>query len=163
MTRWFEEHTVRSLGRFRVVEPTVVVEVAFDVIQRSARHQSGFALRFPRIVRLRADKPAAEIDTLATVERLHTDLQSGAEYLITAEVRRPACADVPAERQGGGALMDHRRSVEPAAILRGMFTEFTPLVQLALTIATDSMIVEGKLTTRRPRLTTCSTTPTTTT
>ena len=89
MTRWFEEHTVRNMGRFRVVEPTVVVEIAFDVIQRSRRHQSGFALRFPRIVRIRTDKTAAEIDTLETVERLYTDLQFGAEYLITAEARRP--------------------------------------------------------------------------
>jgi len=64
MTRWFEGHTVRQLGRFRLVEPTVVVEIAFDLIQRSTRHQSGFALRFPRIVRLRPDKTAAEIDTV---------------------------------------------------------------------------------------------------
>jgi DNA ligase 1 len=89
MTRWFEAHTIRQLGRFRVVEPTVVVEVAFDVIQRSNRHQSGFALRFPRIVRLRFDKSPAEIDTLQTVERLHGELQTGAEYLVTAQARRP--------------------------------------------------------------------------
>ena len=89
MTRWFEAHTIRRFGRYREVEPTVVVEVAFDVIQRSTRHQSGFALRFPRIVRLRLDKTAAEIDTLQTVERLHRELQSGAEYLVTAEARRP--------------------------------------------------------------------------
>ncbi len=88
MTRWFEAHTVRQLGRFRLVEPTVVVEVAFDVIQRSTRHQSGFALRFPRIVRLRLDKTADEIDTLQTVERLHGELQTGAEYLVTAEARK---------------------------------------------------------------------------
>jgi DNA ligase-1 len=48
-----------------------VIEVAFDAIMRSARHRSGFALRFPRIVRLRPDKPAAEIDTLARVEELY--------------------------------------------------------------------------------------------
>jgi DNA ligase-1 len=89
MTAWFEAHTMRRLGRYRAVEPTVVVEVAFDVIQRSTRHHSGFALRFPRIVRLRPDKTAAEIDTLQTVERLHRELQSGAEYLVTAEARRP--------------------------------------------------------------------------
>jgi DNA ligase-1 len=88
MTRWFEAHTVRQLGRFRLVEPTVVVEVAFDVLQRSTRHQSGFALRFPRIVRLRLDKSVDEIDTLQTVERLHGELQTGAEYLVTAEARR---------------------------------------------------------------------------
>jgi DNA ligase-1 len=89
MTRWFEAHTIRQLGRYRLVEPAVVVEVAFDVIQRSRRHQSGFALRFPRIVRIRTDKSAGEIDTLATVERLHTELQTGAEYLVTAEARKP--------------------------------------------------------------------------
>ncbi len=89
MTRWFEAHTIRRFGRFRQVEPTVVVEVAFDVIMRSARHQSGFALRFPRIVRIRTDKTSAEIDTLQTVERLYRDLQYGAEYLITAGSRRP--------------------------------------------------------------------------
>ena len=88
MTRWFEAHTIRQLGRFRLVEPTVVVEVAFDVIQRSTRHQSGFALRFPRIVRLRLDKSSDEIDTLRTVERLHGELQTGAEYLVTAEARK---------------------------------------------------------------------------
>ena len=89
MTAWFEAHTLRQLGRYRLVEPTVVVEVAFDVIQRSTRHQSGFALRFPRIARLRFDKTAAEIDTLQTVERLYAELQSGAEYLVTAGARRP--------------------------------------------------------------------------
>ena len=87
MTRWFEAHTVRRYGRYRQVEPTVVVEVAFDVIQRSNRHESGFALRFPRIVGLRMDKSPSQIDTLATVERLHRELQHGAEYLVTAEAR----------------------------------------------------------------------------
>ena len=51
MTRWFEAHTISTHGRYRVVEPAVVVEVAFDVIMRSTRHASGFALRFPRIAR----------------------------------------------------------------------------------------------------------------
>ena len=88
MTRWFEAHTVRRAGRFRQVDPVVVVEVAFDVIQRSNRHQSGFALRFPRIVRLRIDKSPTEIDTLATVDRLHRELQYGAEYLVTAEAKQ---------------------------------------------------------------------------
>ena len=69
MTRWFEAHTIRQFGRYRVVEPTVVVEVAFDVIMRSNRHKSGFALRFPRIAHLRLDKSPDEIDTLATVTR----------------------------------------------------------------------------------------------
>ena len=88
MTAWFEAHTIRTYGRYRLVEPTVVVEVAFDVIMRSTRHTSGFALRFPRIARLRPDKPVAEIDTLATVTRLYEDLQHGAEHLVTAGARR---------------------------------------------------------------------------
>ena len=88
MTRWFEEHTIAQFGRYRQVEPTVIVEVAFDVIMRSNRHRSGFALRFPRIVRLRTDKAASEIDTLETVERLYAGLQQGAEHLVTAGARR---------------------------------------------------------------------------
>ena len=82
MTRWFEEHAIRRFGRYLQVEPTVVVEVAFDVIMRSKRHQSGFALRFPRIVRLRPNKPASEIDTLANVERLYSELGQGARFLV---------------------------------------------------------------------------------
>jgi len=90
MTRWFEEHTVSQHGRYRVVEPTVVVEVAFDVILRSNRHRSGFALRFPRIARLRLDKDAREADTLDTVTQLFEGLQSGAEHLVTAGARKAA-------------------------------------------------------------------------
>jgi len=88
LTRWFEAHTVSRHGRYRVVEPAVVVEVAFDVIMRSARHASGFALRFPRIARVRDDKPVSEIDTLATVGRLWRELQAGAEHLVTQEAAR---------------------------------------------------------------------------
>ena len=66
-----------------MVEPAIVVEVAFDVIMRSSRHRSGFALRFPRIARVRDDKTAAEVDTLATVKRLWRELQHGAEHLVT--------------------------------------------------------------------------------
>lgn len=87
MTRWFEAHTIRTHGRYRVVEPRVVVEVAFDVIMRSGRHRSGYALRFPRIARLRPDKPASEIDTLATVASLYEGLQHGPEHLVTAGAR----------------------------------------------------------------------------
>jgi DNA ligase-1 len=88
MTAWFEEHTVSHHGRYRVVEPTVVVEVAFDVILRSNRHKSGFALRFPRIARLRLDKDPREADTLETVTRLYEGLQAGAEHLVTAGARK---------------------------------------------------------------------------
>jgi DNA ligase 1 len=93
MTAWFEAHTLSRVGRFRVVEPSVVVEVAFDVIMRSGRHQSGFTLRFPRIVRLRPDKAAGEADTLATVERLWSELQVGAEHLVTMSAARSVPSD----------------------------------------------------------------------
>jgi DNA ligase-1 len=88
MTGWFEAHTIARFGRYRQVEPTIVVEVAFDVIVRSTRHQSGFSLRFPRIASLRPDKPADEIDTLHTVRALYEDLQQGAEHLVTAGARK---------------------------------------------------------------------------
>jgi DNA ligase 1 len=71
MTRFFLEHTLADHGHVRLVEPNTVIEVAFDAIQRSNRHKSGFALRFPRIVRLREDKPVADIDTLSRVRELH--------------------------------------------------------------------------------------------
>jgi DNA ligase-1 len=70
LTAWFEAHTIKDFGRARLVEPLIVLEVAFDVVQPSARHKSGYALRFPRIVRIRDDKPVSEIDTLESVRRL---------------------------------------------------------------------------------------------
>jgi DNA ligase 1 len=88
MTAWFEAHTIQRFGRYRQVEPTVVVEVAFDVIVRSKRHQSGYSLRFPRIANLRPDKPLDEIDTLETVQALYEGLQQGAEQLVTAGARK---------------------------------------------------------------------------
>jgi len=84
MTSWFQEHTIREYGRYRLVEPSVVVEVAFDVIMRSNRHGSGFAMRFPRIVRLRDDKGPDEIDRLSTVEAIHERLQGRVEYRVAA-------------------------------------------------------------------------------
>ncbi len=72
MTEWFRAHTVREFahGRLRIVEPRIVIEVTFDRVQPSNRHKSGYALRFPRIVRLRPDKTVDEIDTLETVRKL---------------------------------------------------------------------------------------------
>jgi DNA ligase-1 len=64
-------------GRVRIVEPSIVIEVTFDRVQRSNSHKSGFALRFPRILRLRPDKSAREIDTLETVRRLVEGLEDG--------------------------------------------------------------------------------------
>ncbi len=71
MTRRFLSITVDDRGWARVVRPEVVLEVAFDSIQHSNRHASGYALRFPRIVRIRDDKPVEEIDTLERVAELY--------------------------------------------------------------------------------------------
>jgi len=71
MTAHFLETTLADYGRSRAVEAETIVEVAFDSIQRSARHKSGYALRFPRFVRLRPDKSVRDIDTLATVSGLY--------------------------------------------------------------------------------------------
>ncbi len=70
MTRRLKEITVRDYGYRRDVKPEVVVEVAFDSIQRSDRHDGGFALRFPRIKRIRTDKSLDDIDTMEKVERI---------------------------------------------------------------------------------------------
>ena len=72
LTDWFKNHTLQEFGhgRVRIVEPAVVIEVTFDRVQPSRRHKSGYALRFPRILRLRPDKLTEEIDTLETVRRL---------------------------------------------------------------------------------------------
>jgi DNA ligase-1 len=80
MTAYFLEHTIKDHGFRRTVEPVVVLEVAFNNIQRSTRHASGYALRFPRIVRLRPDKDAGEIDTVERVRSLfEKQSNSGAE------------------------------------------------------------------------------------
>ena len=86
MTQWFEEHRLPpaeagaayerlDLKRGEtVVEPNIVVEIAFDIIQKSKLHASGFALRFPRIVRLRLDKPPVEADTLERVGEIYAEM-----------------------------------------------------------------------------------------
>ena len=69
-TEYFLQHTLEERGRYRLVQPEIVLEVAFDSIQESQRHASGYALRFPRILRIRQDKPVNEIDTLAYCRKL---------------------------------------------------------------------------------------------
>jgi DNA ligase-1 len=71
MSAWMMEHTLEDQGYFRTVEPLMVLEVAFNNIMRSGRHASGFALRFPRILRIRTDKPVSEIDTVERVEEIY--------------------------------------------------------------------------------------------
>jgi len=77
MTKWFLEHTVEDQGFRREVEPKIVLEVAFNNVMRSDRHNSGYALRFPRIVRLRHDKPPEEIDTLERVREIYESQARG--------------------------------------------------------------------------------------
>ncbi|HLJ28633.1 MAG TPA: ATP-dependent DNA ligase [Candidatus Angelobacter sp.] len=71
MTQWFLQHTIEDQGFRRVVEPQIVLEVAFNNVTKSDRHASGFAMRFPRIVRIRTDKRADDIDTLETVREIY--------------------------------------------------------------------------------------------
>jgi ATP-dependent DNA ligase len=72
LDRWIRGHTVQRFGPVREVEKGLVLEVAFDSIHRSTRHKSGLAMRFPRISRIRIDKPANEADQLATLTAMVT-------------------------------------------------------------------------------------------
>jgi DNA ligase-1 len=76
-TRFFFEHTIEDRGWFRKVDPIVVLEIAFNAIMKSERHPSGFALRFPRIVRIRTDKTPADANTLADAQELFERQQRG--------------------------------------------------------------------------------------
>jgi DNA ligase-1 len=70
--RWVRSHTIQRFGPVREVEKSLVLEVAFDSIHHSGRHKSGFAMRFPRISRIRTDKPAGEADRIATLTAMVT-------------------------------------------------------------------------------------------
>jgi len=91
-TDYFLKHTVEDQGFRRIVEPKVVLEVAFNNMQRSNRHESGFALRFPRILRIRSDKRPEQIDTLERVRELY------ARQITLPRAARGAMAD----KQGAG-------------------------------------------------------------
>jgi len=82
LDRWIRNHTTETFGPVRAVEPGLVFEVAFDAVQTSTRHKSGVAMRFPRIHRIRWDKPAAEAETLETVKRLIGGADIGASVSI---------------------------------------------------------------------------------
>jgi DNA ligase-1 len=71
MTEYFLAHTTNDRGFVRDVEPKLVLEVAFNAIMKSDRHNSGYALRFPRILRIRKDKLAEDIDTIEIVEQIY--------------------------------------------------------------------------------------------
>jgi len=93
LTQFFLEHTVEDYGSVRSVEPLVVLEVAFNNVMRSDRHDSGFALRFPRILRIRDDKPVSEIDALERVAEIYQSQPDKpveiAEYPGDAAVETP--------------------------------------------------------------------------
>jgi DNA ligase-1 len=72
LDRWIRGHTIERFGPVREVEKSLVLEVAFDSIHASTRHKSGLAMRFPRISRIRSDKPAGEADRIATLNSLVT-------------------------------------------------------------------------------------------
>ena len=76
LTEYFKANTIANYGRFQLVKPELVIEVAFEAIQESPRHKSGFALRFPRIVRLRSDKTPADVNTLEDVRRMYAQYRS---------------------------------------------------------------------------------------
>jgi len=71
MTKWFLAHTIEDQGFRLIVEPSIVLEVAFNNMMRSDRHESGYALRFPRIVRIRTDKPPEEADTIQRAQEIY--------------------------------------------------------------------------------------------
>ena len=69
LDKFVRDNTTDRFGPVRAVRPLLVLEIAFDAVQRSTRHKSGVAMRFPRVKRIRWDKPAAEADRLETLER----------------------------------------------------------------------------------------------
>jgi DNA ligase 1 len=71
MTKWFLKHTIEDQGFRLLVEPKIVLEVAFNNMMRSDRHESGYALRFPRIVRIRTDKPPEEADSIEKAREIY--------------------------------------------------------------------------------------------
>ena len=108
MTERFMAITLEDRGWARIVRPEVVLEVAFDSIQLSKRHASGYALRFPRIVRIRDDKPVEEIDTLEHVEELYERYFGGTRDSLSdvASAVIPSPASVPPAPKGAGTPAD---------------------------------------------------------
>ncbi len=87
MTDLLQNITISEHGPYRRVQPVIVLEIAFDLVQPSARHASGFALRFPRIARWRHDKPVAEIDTLNRVRELAAARTGDREQMVDRAAR----------------------------------------------------------------------------
>jgi DNA ligase-1 len=77
LTQWFLEHTLETRNGRLIVEPKIVLEVAFNNVMQGERHDSGYSLRFPRIVRIRTDKPVEEIDTVDRVAEIFRTQHKG--------------------------------------------------------------------------------------
>ncbi len=86
---WVNRHTVEKFGPVRTVTPELVFEIGFEGIQRSTRHRSGVAVRFPRILRWRTDKPKAQAETIERLRSLIT-LAEGTPTAVTPRVRTPS-------------------------------------------------------------------------
>jgi len=102
MTKRFLEITIEDQRYGRLVKPEVVLEVAFDSIQHSTRHKSGYALRFPRIVRIRDDKPVEEIDTVDRVAELYERYFGDKTVPSLSEVAEVTTPSRPGPRSGPG-------------------------------------------------------------
>ena len=113
LTEWFHAHTRADRGRVKVVEPQIVLEVAFDAVTKSDRHRSGFALRFPRIKRIREDKRPEEINTVEDVARIYdaqgTSRGGDPRTIRDAQVRGDAPAKNAAREQPSGVRGGGRR------------------------------------------------------
>jgi DNA ligase 1 len=94
LDRWIRNNTTARFGPVREVEKTLVLEVAFDAVQLSNRHKSGVAMRFPRLARIRTDKPAAEADRLETLMALIEDRGT------TSDRSHPGAVIAPTDRRG---------------------------------------------------------------
>jgi DNA ligase-1 len=70
LDKWVRDNTIERFGPVRAVRPGLVLEVAFDAVQSSTRHKSGLAMRFPRVSRIRWDKPPAEADRIEALQKL---------------------------------------------------------------------------------------------
>lgn len=96
LTKLFQSVSIGFDGRVHQVQPKLVLEIAFDAIQRSDRHASGYALRFPRIKTIRWDKPIAEADTLQSVEQIHNSPQN-LNRVDESQVSAPDSPQAPAQ------------------------------------------------------------------
>jgi len=128
LSDWFRAHTLQELahGKVCIVEPRIVLEVTFDRVQPSERHNSGYALRFPRIVRVRNDKPPEEIDTLETVRRLAATLSSES---ATDESEKFVDAAVPLEN-ASTSLSQENNQVSDGVELENTINQ-TPTLEAA--------------------------------